>query len=278
MELDLSKIKNLKFAIISDIHFFGNENHRMFNGVIRKMTQHSLPLLNEFIKKMNEKVEPAFVVNLGDAIENIDKKNDIKNLTQVLNILNKLTCPVYNLIGNHEQRKIELKELEKIIKHKPVYYSFDKDYYHFVVLYSDDYDKKGPIIDNVQKEWLKNDLKDTNKLTIVFVHHGLAEQNLIGNFWFEGKPERSLIHNKEEIRKIFEDSKKVKAVFNGHLHWNKMDVHNEIPYFNIQSLVENFKEKDLPSKTWAIVELSRDCIKVDIQGEDKENYIYQFKK
>ena len=84
-----------------------------------------------------------------------------------------------------------------------------------------------------------------------------------------------MIHHREEIRKILEDSKKVRAVFNGHLHWNKMDVHNGIPYFNIQSLVENFKGEDQPSKTWAIVEITPKAINVDIQGADKQMYLHE---
>ena len=262
----------MKFAIISDIHI-GQEEE--FKGVIQKMSRHSLPFLNEFIKKMNSEIKPEFVVNLGDAINDIDRETDIKNLQLALTTLNKLTCPVYNLVGNHKQRKIELEELERIVDHKPLYYSFDTNDYHLVVLFSDDYDKKGPIISGNQKRWLQKDLGNTAKQTIVFIHHSLADQDLTGNIWFEGRPERSLIHHREEIRKILEDSKKVRAVFNGHLHWNKMDVHNGIPYFNIQSLVENFKGEDQPSKTWAIVEITPKAINVDIQGADKQMYLHE---
>lgn len=259
----------MKFAIVSDIHIGQEEEYK---GVVRKMSRHSLSFLNSFIDKMNNEVKPLFVVNLGDSINDISHDVDVLNLKIAFGNLSKLNCPVYNLVGNHEQKTIEIDELEKLFNHKPLYYSFDQENYHFIVLFSE---RKDLLVFDDQKNWLKKDLDNTNKKTVVFVHHALADQDLTGNFWFENNPKRSLVKNREEIRQILENSKKVVAVFNGHLHWNKMDVHNDIPYFNIQSLVENFKNEDIPSNSYAIIELTPEIIDVDIQGADREHYSYK---
>jgi alkaline phosphatase len=107
---------------------------------------------------------------------------------------------------------------------------------------------------------------------LVFVHHGLSDQDLTGNPWFEGKPEDSLIANRKEIREILERSGKVLAVFNSHLHWDKQDNHNNIPYFTIQSLVENEGDKGIASEAYAIVNIDDDKIGVEIKG----NYSKKF--
>ena len=86
----------------------------------------------------------------------------------------------------------------------------------------------------------------------------------------------ALVANRSEIRDIFEKSGKVLAVFNGHVHWNRMDIHNGIPYFNITSIVENFKNDDTPSESFAVVDLHHESITVDIRGNDSAHFQHSF--
>lgn len=262
----------MKFAVITDIHL-GEE--KGFKGIIQKMSRYSLPFLKDFVQKMNNNFKPAFVVNLGDAINDVSSEDDAKNLNIVLSEMKKLKCRFYTLAGNHEQRCLKKEELQTILALDSLYYSFDIKDYHFVVLFSEDYEKVTPAIPPKQIDWLKQDLSNTNKPTIVFIHHVLSDQDLTGNIWFEGKSYRSLVSNREEVRIILEDSKKVIAVFNGHNHWNKMDIHNGIPYFSIQSLVENFKKENKPSESYALVNLNKTDVSVEVVGNDCVNYSHK---
>ena len=262
----------MKFAIISDIHVGEESEHK---GVIRKLSRYSLKFLDDFIARMNTEVKPGFVVNLGDMINDVSYEADVKNLKLVLEALKRLTCPVFHLAGNHEQWTIEKKELESLIG-GPVHYSFDASAYHGIVLFSEAYKGEDSTIGDEQKTWLQKELQNTHKKILVFVHHSLADQDLTGNFWFDERPNRALIGNREEIRKIMEESGKVVAVFNGHVHWNRMDVHNGIPYFNIQSLVENFNSDGVPAECHAVVEIDDKGIDVDVVGTDKAHYQYEF--
>ena len=97
-----------------------------------------------------------------------------------------------------------------------------------------------------------------------------------GNFWFENAPDKALLGNRKQIRKIFEESGRVKAVISAHQHWNKMFVHNGIPYFTITSLVENFTNDGLPSEAHTIVSLGDDKITVDVKGNDPAEYKLAF--
>ncbi len=242
------------------------------------MSRYSLLFLNDFVQKMNTNFKPEFVVNLGDAINDASPEEDIKNLNIVLSEMKKLSCPFYNLAGNHEQRCLKKEELQTILALDYLYYSFDVGDNHFIALFSEDYEKVTPTISPKQIEWLKQDLAKTNKPTVVFIHHLLSDQDLTGNIWFEGKPHRSLISNREEVRVILEDSKKVVAVFCGHNHWNRMDIHNGIPYFTIQSLVENFKNAGIPSESYALVNLNKTDISVEVVGNDSVGYIHKNNK
>ena len=166
-------------------------------------------------------------------------------------------------------------ELAKLFHQKSLYYSFDSGCFHFIILFSRESEDKTIWITDEQKDWLQKDLNSTNKKCTVFVHHGLADQDLTGNPWFEGKPENCLISNREEIRNIFSTSNKVIAVFNSHLHWDKQDVHEDIPYFTIQSLVENEDDKGLASKTHAVVGIVNDKVDVEIKGNYPKKFLHQ---
>lgn len=263
----------MKFGIISDIHV-GTENEH--KGVFRKLSRHSLDLLENFIETMNREVKPSFVVNLGDAISDRSHDVDVSNYKDVLRRLSRLNCPVYHVIGNHEQWGMPENELLSFVEREHLYYSFDSDDYHGVVLFSRDPERTEITIDDEQAAWLEHDLKGTDKKTVVFVHHVLSDQDVTGNFWFDGNPGRMLIRNRSKIRQLFEKSGKVVAIFNGHTHWNRMDVHNHIPYFTIQSLVENFNNDDVPGSCYAVIEVGRKSIDVNVFGQDKEHFHYDF--
>lgn len=264
----------MKFTIISDIHIgpLGYSDER----VLRKLTNHSEELLSEFVQRMNKEIHPQFVVQLGDVIEDDNPENDKTNFKKAIDGLSKLQCPVYNVVGNHDLVSQTEDDLLELFGRKKLYGSSDEGSYHLIFLFSDDRDDILPIISDEQREWLEADLKKTEKPTIVFIHHSLADQDLTGNFWFEGLPDRCLVGNRKEIRKILEESGKVVAVVNGHLHWNKMDVHNGIPYFNVQSLVEDVHGDGVPSSSYTIVNINDELITVDVVGNDPDKYKYHY--
>jgi len=273
----------MKFAIINDIHI-GPIDTGYFKGIQRKVMSETQRLVNEFVKTMNTKEHPEFVVNLGDFIEDVNnKETDTQSFKKAIALLSLLKMPVYSLIGNHDIRTLTEIEIANILGMEQMYYSFDYESYHFIALsfeMTGDHTKnKEDITAKVPQEeidWLKNDLSKTNKPTIVFIHYGLAEDDMKGNFWFEGNSQYALLENRAELRKIFEDSKKVKAVISGHQHWNRMHVHNNIPYFVVTSPAENFNNDGIPSEAYTIVELDIDKIKVDVRGNDPALFEFTF--
>jgi hypothetical protein len=97
---------------------------------------------------------------------------------------------------------------------------------------------------------------------------------LTGNPRFEGSENACLIQNRSTIRTIIEESKKVVAVFNGHLHRNHFDVHNDVPYYTIQSFTENEDNKGIPSEAYAIVDINDTHSQVEIKGKYPKNFSF----
>ena len=106
------------------------------------------------------------------------------------------------------------------------------------------------------------------------MHHSASEQDLDDSRWFAGRPEVALVAERAELRSIFEESKNVRAVFNGHLHRNHFDVIHGIPYITVQSLIENLDEDapGRPSAAHAVVRLTEERIVIRVHGADPARY------
>ena len=253
----------MKFVILSDLHV-GPEAY--YHGVLRKINKNVNEMLSNFVNVVNNEIKPDFVIVMGDIIEDDNYENDMKNMKSVKNILSELNCDVHYVIGNHDLRNMPEDDVLNILKLKSPYYSFDSKDIHFIVLYSKRSGEKGALIPHDQLKWLEKDLSKMDKKCIIFVHYGLADQDLKGNPWFDGRPEACLIKNRIDVRNVIKQSDKVIAVFNGHLHWDKKHVHDSIPYFTIQSIIENEDDKNLPSGAYAIVNIGSKKILVDVRG------------
>jgi alkaline phosphatase len=273
----------MKFAIINDMHV-GPPESGYAKGIQRKLVTKAEPLVEEFVKKMNNEEHPEFVVNLGDSIEDVNNREvDIASFKRAISLLAPLDMPIHYLIGNHDIRTLTQEEIADILGYDQMYYSFDHDSYHFVVLSFEmigDHTNKlgdiGAVVPQKQLEWLKNDLSQSQKPVVVFVHYGLADDDMQGNFWFEKAPQYGLMKNRAEVRRVLEDSGKVRAVLSAHQHWNRMLVHSDIPYITVTSLVENFNNDGIPAEAYTIVGIDEKKITVDVKGNDPARFEHRF--
>ncbi len=123
------------------------------------------------------------------------------------------------------------------MEQKQSYYSFDRGNFHFVILDAcfrsdgEPYGRKNSKwndanIPAAELDWLQADLQSTAKQTIVFAHQRLDVSNDHG------------IKNCVDVRNIFEQSKKVLAVFQGHSHQNDLKDIDGIHYCTLVAMVE----------------------------------------
>jgi predicted phosphodiesterase len=262
--------KPFTFVLISDIHFGADKLH---NGFCKKLSSRALSLVRYMVNRINSELRPSFVVQLGDAIEDEDAETDEENYSTIIEAFKPLTMPIYHVVGNKEQVNLSLDHVNGSLNYPKLYYSFDSGDYHFVVLFSLSRSEGEISIDETQLKWLEADLGLTKKKTVIFLHHPLDDQDLSESFWFEGKPDLCFVAERVSVREVIARSGKVIAVFNGHVHRNNLQFHDDIAYITIQSLVENLTEKSkTPSESFAVVTLSKAEIRVEIEGLNPEEY------
>jgi 3',5'-cyclic AMP phosphodiesterase CpdA len=263
---------DLTLGIVTDLHFGPEASHE---GKLRKLTHQAGDLARAFVQRMNHEVQPDLVVNLGDDIEDESREMDLARYGECQAILAGVAAPLVNVAGNHDLIHLNRDDLARFWNRSgPLYYSRDVRGWHLVVLHTIERQDVDIRIPQAQLEWLRADLAAAQAPTVVLMHHSASEQSLDDSRWWPGRSHLALVKERAELRSIFEESGLVRAVFNGHLHWNHLDVISGIPYVTVQSLIENLDE-DAPGRAaaaCAVVRLSERRMVVRVLGNDPARY------
>jgi Icc protein len=262
----------LTIGIVTDLHFGPEARHE---GKLRKLTHEAGDLARAFVRAMNDEVKPDLVVNLGDDIEDESREADLARYGECQAILRTAKAPLVNVAGNHDLIHLNREDMCRFWQHTgPLYYSFEAGGWHFVVLHTIERQDVEIRLPETQLEWLREDLRGGTGNTVVLMHHSASDQYLEDSRWWPGRAHLALVKERAELRRILEESGRVRAVFNGHLHWNHLDVLAGIPYVTVQSLIENLDE-DAPGRAaaaHAVVTLGERGMKVRVRGNDPARY------
>lgn len=260
---------NIKFGVISDLHYADNEPYNNNNRYYRE----SLTKLQKCISVLNSK-NIDFLIQLGDFKdqdnENPNEKKTLEYLRSINHEFNKFKGPKFHALGNHDHDSISKSQFLNIVSNygqtkTRSYYSFDMKGFHFVVLdgnynniNGDEYDHgnfdwRVAFIPNKQIEWLKTDLQKTKFPTIIFVHHRLDKNAHNSNY---------CIQNSDKVKEILEESEKVLLVMQGHYHPGDISISNGIHYYTIRGAIEG---SGTENNSFAIVNISNE-LKMNIKG------------
>lgn len=245
---------SLKIVIFSDLHYLDSNHDEQYN---RKLTKLSIPLIKKLEEEINNNIKPDLCVCLGDLIEDTNNHDqDIVNLKYICNKFKNIKIPFYVVPGNHDLRSMNFRqEVEDIMESGHSTFSINIKGYHLVFLGLDVRNDLGNAEGGILKtqfiskddlKWLKNDLKDNNMPCIVFNHFGIAEDDMIGNWWFETCPESALLANRKELKEILRSNTEIIGVFSGHQHWTKKIKENGIDYYVLGSITENINNDGIP--------------------------------
>lgn len=263
---------SLTLGFVTDLHFGPAAYHQ---GKLRKLTHHAADLTRDVVRAMNERIVPDLLVNLGDDIEDENRETDLARYAECQAILRSATAELVNVAGNHDTVHLTRDDLARVWRHDGhLFYAFDRGGFHLVVLHTIERKDLDVRIPRAQLEWLANDLRRTDLPTVVLMHHSASEQDLDDSFWFKGAAHLALVKERAELRAILARSGKVRAVFNGHLHRNHLDVIEGIPYVTIQSLIENLDEDapGRPAAAHAVATITPSRIVVRVLGADPARY------
>jgi 3',5'-cyclic AMP phosphodiesterase CpdA len=269
----------ITIGIVTDLHFGPEAWHE---GKLRKLTHLGPGLAGDFVRRMNEEVHPDLVVNLGDDIEDESREQDLARYGECQAILRRCSAQMVNVAGNHDLINLNRDDLNRFWERTgPLYYSFDRAGWHFVVLHTIERKDVDVRLPDTQLEWLRADLRAGTEPVVVLMHHSASEQSLDDSRWWPGRSHLALVKERTDLRRLLAESGRVRAVYNGHLHWNHLDVIDGIAYVTVQSLIENIEEDvpafgtrraGTPAAAHAVVKLDEHRMVVRIRGADPARY------
>lgn len=178
------------------------------------------------------------VVELGDLVDAADSvETELAYLKTINRAFSTIAKDRHYVLGNHCVDTLTKEEFLGEVEQAKSYYSFDRGAFHFVVLdacFRQDgvpYGRKNSkwtdtLIPPEELEWLKEDLRSTERKTVVFAHQRLDVADAHG------------VKNSPDVQKVLEESQKVLAVFQGHSHKNDLKEIGGIPYCTLVAMVE----------------------------------------
>ncbi len=262
----------MRFALISDVHFGPEASHQ---GKLRKLTHQSEELVAAFVRRMRDEVNPDLVVNLGDVLEDESNEQDRVRYARFVALLREIGKPILHVAGNHDTINLSPTELCALWgTSTELTYSRDLGGVHFSVLHTIEHRGERIELPEEQLRWLERDLAATSLPSIVLMHHPVSEMRLEGNRWFEKRPHLCRVVERRPAREVIEKSGKVLAVFNGHVHWNHLDIIRGIPYVTLQSLIENLDD-DAPGRAaaaHAVCDLDDRRLVINVYGAEQLRY------
>ena len=231
----------VRFGLITDLHY-AKQSHSD-NRYYSQSKQKLLDAVQVFNKSNLD-----FIIELGDFKDQDDQPDKrlrtITYLDEIENVMRLFHGPVYHVLGNHDMDSISKQDFLTHTKNHGTaegknYYSFVYNRLKFIVLdanYNEDgsdynagnFSWTKAHIPASQAHWLNAELSDSNCPVIVFVHQLLDR--------FSGMDVPYII-NADEIVDILEKSKRVLAVFQGHLHEGNYSFRKGIHYFTMKAAV-----------------------------------------
>ena len=240
--------KTLKIGLVTDLHYADKPSAGT------RYYRETLGKLDEAATKFEE-AKISTLVELGDLIDAADSVDVEQGYLKTINKKFSAICKDrHYVLGNHCVDTLKKEEFLGGVEQEKSYYSFDRGGFHFVVLDSCFRSDGVPYarrnfkwtdanIPESELDWLKEDLKKTEKHVVVFAHQRLDVSNSHG------------VKNNAAIRKIFESSGKVRAVFQGHSHKDELKEINGIHYCTLTAMVEGSGKEN---NGYSVLELAAD--------------------
>lgn len=268
----------LRAAVITDIH------HGRDSGA--KLGSRAARLLEKFAKAAAF-YGPDLVIDMGDRITASDAEEAARLTREVKGFFNRIAAPAHFLTGNHDIKHMSAADNAAITGSGPGSYSAAAGGYHLVfwnpaAVSGKNREGKGKGGVTAQElDWLRRDLAAARGPAIVFSHIPLDnngdEHEALEKAGRKGSPWTFYFREGPEIRRIMEESGKVRLCLSGHHHCNRHREIGGIHYITQQSLTQAWQKKyKVPAGAWSWLEAGEKTITVRLQGKTKKTYRLDF--
>ncbi len=220
----------LRFVHLSDTHCVHTQvNPRPRHGLDlhRKDLVRSFELLEAVVGRINTEIKPDLAIVTGDLV---DRPSDVRSLRRVKTILDRLDCPWYPVIGNHDGRRA----WAEVFGRDRFNYAFEQRGWRFIAV-----DSSRGRVEKKTLAWLGKQLDADRKTpTAVLLHHPLALPQVYQIAYRRVYGVSVLLRNAREVLEVLRGRPNVRATFAGHCHVGIETDWGGITHFTAASLAD----------------------------------------
>jgi predicted phosphodiesterase len=194
----------------------------------------SREILANFVRDINNHSPPVdFAVHLGD----ITEAGTVQEFNWARPILDSLACPLYPVVGNHDNFQGDFKQnFLDFSGLDSTHYSFDYFGINFIVIDCTLPRYLPPYVhcDALVRARTARDLAAKPDMPAIILSH----YNMWERYWnaqFDTTASYAEYMGVPWLREVLEDAGNVVAVINGHVHANRVEVHNDIHYIDVNA-------------------------------------------
>jgi 3',5'-cyclic AMP phosphodiesterase CpdA len=220
----------LRLVHLSDTHCVHTKvNPRPRHGLDlhRKDLVRSFALLEAAVGRINTAIKPHLVIATGDLV---DRPGDVRSLRRVKAILDRLDCPCYPVIGNHDGHRA----WAEVFGRDRFNYAVERRGWRFIAV-----DSSRGRVDKVALAWLGKQLDAGDKTpTAVLLHHPLVLPQVYQIAYRRVYGVSVLLRNRREVLEVLRGHPNVRATFAGHCHVGIETDWGGITHFTAASLAD----------------------------------------
>ena len=219
MELKRIIFSLLFFVVIVSLGFSQQFNFVVFGDNRPFNNEDPQPQIFKEIVQNVEWIHPDFVVDVGDLIYGYgaDAQRTRQEYMDFLNVVKIFSMPFYTVVGNHDVAGIGGQKYYETLLKKPLYYSFDYEKSHFILLDTNVNFPNGKFTQK-QYNWLVKDLNSATSAQNIFffMHKPLHEyQDYSQNAWAD----KFMAKKVDDLITHFNSKHhNIRMVFQGHEH------------------------------------------------------------
>lgn len=252
-------MEKLRIGLVADIHA-GTTRSNIRSDL-------ALPLLDSVAAEANA-VGIDLFVTLGDNVNATNPSEDRANLAAVKASLDHLVAPVVPLFGNNEYKFLGRSGAAAALGCSPD--SEMRTLGGWSLLFwrpaCELSLERGLWLADEDIAWLEAALDAAAYPAVLFLHAPIDGHSMVGNYYFEQRPDLGGYVNAGRARTAIEASGKIVLVLSGHVHWHATSLIGGVHYRTLPSLTDTFEVSGEPTGAWALLELDRAELALSVFG------------
>lgn len=255
---------SVRIAVVTDIHA-GVERSNIRSG-------QAIELLERVVEEASRH-QVDLLVTLGDNVNATDPAHDAAWLRTVRRVLDRCEAAVVPLLGNNEYKFLDRHEAADALSCEPGSEVREVNGWSLIFwrpsccLPLDG----GLRLSEADLSSLADCLAEARYPAVLFMHAPIDSHSMVGNLYFENRPELACYVNAAQARALIGRHGNVVLALSGHVHWNAGATIDGVHYRSIASLADTFigAEDAPPSASWALLDLAENgWLSVNVRGRE----------